>query len=200
MRNRIAVVAITAAVVVAGGFLSTAPVITDEVNTNQTVAKARPRFSVELVSDQQNPMDYEPGASIPVNMRIRNDGSQDATVFVKISVPEVKGVELSDGSTATDVLLYEPGDGWEMVKADGNTKVYAYEKDLAPDEETKPLVEEWCVPDFILTNTDDDLLTGSTSMTEVLQASNQLSCQGYGLMTGIKGTVEQKWNMLGQDG
>lgn len=158
---------------------------------------------IKLLSDQEPNAEFNPGAEIPVNARIENTGTENAYVFIQVTMPTVSGAELENNSnTTTDALLYTPSDSWEKV-TDG---VYFYKELLAPGETTPPLIDHWTIPKYNLSysrGSDSDngsetqILTGSIPIETAVQAASSVSLQVYSIMEMKNATPEQLWQMLG---
>lgn len=190
MKVKAALLTTAISLAVTSGFFGTAT----RVGDTQTTAEKKEALHVTLLSDApEEEIDFEPGAEVPVNVRVKNEGSETARVFVKVSIPQAEGAALTDGTKDPEVVSFTPGEDWTAV-TDG---VYFYEEELESGKETKPLITSWIIPHYDLSLRDGEVVTGELPVEELEQEMNQIQIQGYAIQASMKGTPEQLWSAVG---
>lgn len=102
--------------------------------------------------DPQGAADLLPGSAVPKNPVLKNTGSHNAWLFLRLSVP-VRHIALVNGENrrktgAQDVPLFSfaAADSWELIEqtngADAVNYVYGYKTLTKPGENTTALFEE----------------------------------------------------------
>lgn len=189
---RTSLLLLTASAAIFSGWLGTASVIGDAETTAQAAA-AEKGLHIKLLSDDPGETEFDPGAEIPVNIRVENEGTEDARVFIKVEVPEATGAILTDGTEDPEVLEFTPGEGWSEIE-DG---AYYYEDLLSSGESTESLISSWTIPHYDLSfNEDGEIASGSVPVEELGAMMNSVDIRGYSIMD-TKGTPEQLWRMVG---
>ena len=145
-----------------------------------------------------------PGYTAKADPKVKNNGSIDAYVFMKVEVPVVEATEVelektvairSDG--LVPVMAYTPEEPWTLIEesvTDGIlTQVYSYGSltALQPGEETPPLFTSWTVIDCRVENS----RTGSTDWSVIEELCPQTAINCYSIQATVNGTVNEIWQM-----
>lgn len=122
----------------------------DQASNQFTVGKV----DISLEEKNWNPEDHtklEPGEDIKKDPQIRNTGTNDAFVYLEVSVPMATVTAAGEdgfrqNEKLQELFSFQAKDGWTRLdtKTSGNSQiyVYTYNKILKPDEITDSLFDK----------------------------------------------------------